>query len=121
MKLKQITLMLLMLLCITVANAQSKTNEIPTSEELASDLITKVKMAKEYFMTSTDAAAGTSFDERSDKLSTKVKALFTDYKVRMENADFKKAQLKKSSEGNVFIELKEIRRRLQYLNLPTDL
>ena len=121
MKAKKIIVTLVMLLSITISNAQAKASETPTLNELANDLVIKVKMAKEYFMTSTDGSAGISFDERSEKLSTKVKALFTEYKIRMENQGFKNAQLKSNDPNNVFIELPEVRRRLQYLNLPIDL
>lgn len=121
MKAKKIIVTVVMLLSITISSAQAKSSETPTLNELANNLVIKVKMAKEYFMTSTDAAAGTSFDERSEKLSTKVRALFIEYKVRMENPDFKNAQLKSNDPNNFFIELTEIRRRLQYLNLPIDL
>ena len=121
MKPKKIIVTLLMLFSITISSAQAKASETPMLNELANDLVIKVKMAKEYFMTSSDAAAGTSFDERSEKLSIKVRALFFDYKVRMENQDFKNALLKSNDPNNFFIELTEVRRRLQYLYLPIDL
>jgi hypothetical protein len=122
MNAKKIILCLVMLCSITIVKAQSNVNEVPSVTEMSGEMVTKVKLAKEYFMTSSDPDVGRTFDERIANLAKKVKGLFQDYR------DTRTAQIKKdvinTSEDIIAIlknEEKDIRQTLHYMNLPTDL
>jgi hypothetical protein len=122
MNAKKIILCLVMLCSITIVKAQSNVNKVPSVTEMSGEIVTKVKLAKEYFMTSTDPGVGRTFDERVENLSKKVKVLFQEYR------DTRTAQIKKdvvnTSEIVVAIIKEEelyIRQTLHYMNLPTDL
>jgi hypothetical protein len=122
MNAKKVVLCLLMLCSITIVKAQTAVNEVSLSTEMSGEIVTKVKLAKEYFMTSTDPDVGRTFDERTANLLKKVKVLFQDYR------DTRTAQIKKDSINSsqdirdvIENEEKNIRQVLHYMNLPTDL
>jgi hypothetical protein len=122
MNAKKVVLCLLMLCSITFVKAQTAVNEISLSTEMSGEIVTKVKLAKEYFMTSADPDAGRTFDERTANLSKKVKVLFQEYR------DTRTVQIKKDSINTsqdirdvIENEEKNIRQVLHYMNLPTDL
>jgi hypothetical protein len=122
MNAKKIILCLVMLCSITIVKAQSNVNKVPSVTEMSGEIVTKVKLAKEYFMTSTDPGVGRTFDERVENLSKKVKVLFQEYR------DTRTAQIKKDSINTsqdirdvIENEEKNIRQVLHYMNLPTDL
>jgi hypothetical protein len=118
---KKILLCLVMLCSITVVKGQASLNEVPTVVEITGELVTKVKLAKEYFMTSTDADAGKTFEERTTKLTAKVKALFNEYRNSRIHQNKKDSMKSEDSKESISSELKEVRQRLQYMNLPTDI
>jgi hypothetical protein len=122
MNAKKVVLCLLVLCSITFLKAQTAVNEVSLSTEMSGEIVSKVKLAKEYFMTSSDPDVGRTFDERIANLSKKVKGLFQEYR------DTRTAQIKKdvinTSEDIIAIiknEEKDIRQTLHYMNLPTDL
>jgi DNA-binding ferritin-like protein len=122
MNAKKVVLCLLMLCSITFVKAQTAVNEVSSVTEMSGEIITKVKLAKEYFITSTDPDVGRTFDERVANLSKKVKVLFQEYR------DTRTAQIKKDSINTsqdirdvIENEEKNIRQVLHYMNLPTDL
>jgi hypothetical protein len=122
MNAKKVVLCLLMLCSITFVKAQTAANEVSSVTEMSGEIVTKVKLAKEYFITSTDPDVGRTFDERVANLSKKVKVLFQEYR------DTRTAQIKKDSINTsqdirdvIENEEKNIRQVLHYMNLPTDL
>jgi DNA-binding ferritin-like protein len=122
MNAKKVVLCLLMLCSITFVKAQTAVNEVSSVTEMSGEIVTKVKLAKEYFITSTDPDVGRTFDERVANLSKKVKVLFQEYR------DTRTAQIKKDSINTsqdirdvIENEEKNIRQVLHYMNLPTDL
>jgi hypothetical protein len=118
---KKIIFCLVMLCSITFVKGQTSVNEVPSVVEMTGELVTKVKLAKEYFMTSTDADAGKTFEERSTKLTTKVKALFTEYKNSRTDQNNKNSMVSGDIKESISSELKDVRQKLQYMNLPSDL
>jgi hypothetical protein len=118
---KKIIFCLVMLCSITIVKGQTSLNEVPTVVEMTGELVTKVKLAKEYFMTSTDADAGKTFEERNNKLTAKVKALFNEFRDSRTDQIKKDAMISEDSKESISSELKEVRQRLQYMNLPSDL
>ena len=118
---KKIILCLIMLCSITIVKGQTIVNEVPTVVEMTGELVTKVKLAKEYFMTSTDADAGKTFEERTTKLTTKVKALFNEYRDSRTDQNKKGSMSSNDIKESISSELKVARLKLQYMNLPTDL
>ena len=118
---KKIIFCLVMLCSITIVKGQTSFNEVPTTVEMTGELVTKVKLAKEYFMTSADADAGKTFEERTTKLTTKVKALFNEYRDSRTNQNKKGSMMSNDIKESISSELKEVRQRLQYMNLPSDL
>ena len=118
---KKILLCLVMLCSITIVKGQTSVNEIPTVVGMTGELVTKVKLAKEYFMTSTDADAGKTFEERTTKLTAKVKALFNDYRNSRIDQNKKDSMKSEDSMESISSELKVARLKLQYMNLPSDI
>ena len=118
---KKIILCLIMLCSITIVKGQTTVNEVPTIVEMTGELVTKVKLAKEYYMTSTDADAGKTFEERTTKLTTKVKALFNEYRDSRTDQNKKGSMTSKDIKESISTELKVARLKLQYMNLPSDL
>jgi hypothetical protein len=110
-----------MLCSITIVKGPTSLNKAPTVVEMTRELVTKVKLTKEYFMTSTDADAGKTFEERSTKLTAKVKALFNEFKDSRTDQNKKDTMISEDSKNSISSELKEVRQRLQYMNLPSDL
>ncbi len=110
-----------MLCSITIVKGQTSANEIPTAVEMTGELVTRVKLAKEYFMTSTDADAGKSFEERTAKLTAKVKALFSEYRNSRIDQNKKDAMKSEDIKESISSELKVARLKLQYMNLPSDI
>jgi hypothetical protein len=122
MNAKKIILCLVMLCSITIVKAQSNVNEVPSVTEMAGEMVTKVKLAKEYFMTSYDVVAGKTFEERTANLTTKTKALFNEYRdVRTDQNKRALLAANKDIKESINNELRAIRQTLQYMNLPTDL
>jgi hypothetical protein len=121
MNAKKIIFCLVMLCSITIVKGQSSINEIPTVVEMTGELVTKVKLAKEYFMTSTDSDAGKTFEERINKLTAKVKELFTEYRNSRTNQNKKDSIKSEDSKESISSELKVARLKLQYMNLPSDI
>jgi len=118
---KKILLCFLMLCSITIVKGQTSVIEVPTVVEMTGELITKVKLAKDYFMTSMDADAGKTFEERTTKLTAKVKALFNEYRNSRTDQNKKNSMKSEDSKESINSELKEVRQRLQYMNLPSDI
>ena len=115
---KKIVLCLLMLCSITISKAQIVANEVPNITEMSGEIVTKVKLAKEYFMNSLDSYAGVTYEERTIKLTNKVKELFKDYRdARTNQSKNKNVDIKDLIANEVTI----IRQKLHYMNLPTDL
>jgi hypothetical protein len=120
MTIKKMLLFVFMLCSFTILSAQTKSNLEVESAEMEGHVITRVKLAKEYYMTSTDSDAGQTFDERTKRLSLKVKEIFNEYRE-------KRLYQNKSGTRNAALneliatELKHIRMSLNYMNLPTDL
>ncbi|OAB26918.1 hypothetical protein FBFR_12470 [Flavobacterium fryxellicola] len=110
-----------MLCSITIVKAQSNINEAPSVSEMAGEMITKVKLAKEYFITTNDKVAGKTFEQRISNLTTKTKALFNEYRVV--RTDLNRIGLfdTKDIKESINNELSAIRLTLHYMNLPTDL
>jgi hypothetical protein len=73
MNAKKVVLCLLMLASITFVKAQIAVNEVSSVTEMSGEIVTKVKLAKEYFITSTDPDAGRTFDERVANLSVGIR------------------------------------------------
>jgi hypothetical protein len=122
MNAKKSILCLVMLCSITIVKAQSNVNEVPSVTEMAGEMVTKVKLAKEYFMTSYDVVAGKTFEERTANLTTKTKALFNEYRdVRTDQNKRALLAANKDIKESINNELRAIRQTLQYMNLPTDL
>ena len=121
MNAKKILFCLVMLCSITIVKGQSSVNEVPTVVEMTGELVTKVKLAKEYFMTSTDADAGKSFEERTTKLTTKVRELFNEYRNSRANQNKKDSMYSGDIKESISSELKVARLKLQYMNLPSDI
>jgi hypothetical protein len=121
MNAKKIILCLVMLCSITIIKAQSNVNDAPSVSEMAGDMVTKVKLAKEYFMTSNDEAAGKTFEERTSNLTTKTKAIFNDYRLVRTEQNKKGLFETKDIKESINHELNLIRLTLHYMNLPTDL
>jgi hypothetical protein len=121
MEARKIILCVIMLCSITIVKGQTSVNEVPTVVEMTGELVTKVKLAKEYFMTSTDADAGKTFEERTTKLTAKVKALFNDYRKSRTDQNKKDSMYSGDIKESIISELKEARLKLQYMNLPSDL
>jgi hypothetical protein len=119
---KNLVLSLLLLFSMSIVKAQTAVNEVSLSIEMSGEIVTKVKLAKEYFMTSTDPDAGRTFDERTANLSKKVKVLFQEYRDTR-TAQIKKDSINTSQDIRYVIESEEknIRQVLHYMNLPTDL
>lgn len=69
----------LLLSCVSFANETVPDQPRPLSY-YSGELISQVKLAKEYYMTSTDPAAGNTFEERTANLSKKIKSLFETFK-----------------------------------------
>jgi hypothetical protein len=121
MNAKKIILCLVMLCSITIVKAQSNVNEVPSVTEMAGEMVTKVKLAKEYFMTSNDVVAGKTFEERTANLTTKTKALFNEYRdIRTDQNKRGLLATNKDIKESINNELRAIRQTLQYMNLPTD-
>ena len=118
---KKILLCLIMLCSITIVKGQASLNEVSTVVEITGELVTKVKLAKEYFMTSTDADAGKTFEELTTKLIAKVKVLFNEYRNSRTDQNKKDSMKSEDSKVSISSELKEVRQRLQYMNLPSDI
>lgn len=118
---KKILLCLIMLCSITIVKGQTIVNEVPTVVEMTGELVTKVKLAKEYFMTSTDADAGKTFEERTTKLTAKVKVLFNEYRDSRTDQNKKGSMSSKDIKESISSELKGARLKLQYMNLPSDI
>lgn len=57
-------------------------NPLPNGVDYSNEIISQVKVAKEYFMTSTDVAAGRTYEERVRNLSIAVKKLFENFLIR---------------------------------------
>jgi hypothetical protein len=121
MNAKKIILCLVMLCCITIVKAQSNVNEALSVSEMAGEMVTKVKLAKEYFMTSNDVVAGKTFEDRTANLSSKTKALFDEYRVVRTDQNKRGLFLSKDIKESINYELSIIRQTLHYMNLPTDL
>jgi hypothetical protein len=121
MNVKKILFCLVMLWSITIVKGQTSVNEVPTVVEMTGELVTKVKLAKEYFMTSTDADAGKTYEERTNKLTTKVKELFNDYRNSRIDQNKKVSIKSEDSMESISSELKVARLKLQYMNLPSDI
>lgn len=121
MDVKKIIFCLVMLCSITIVKGQTSVIEVPTVVEMTGELITNVKLAKDYFMTSTDVEAGKNFEERIAKLTTKVKALFNEYRDSRTEQNKKGFVKSKDSNERIIRELEEVRMRLQYMNLPSDI
>lgn len=79
---KNFILSLLLLFSISIAKSQTITNQVPPLSEFSGEIVSKVKLAKEYYMTSNDADAGRTFDERTANLSKKIKALFQEFREK---------------------------------------
>jgi multidrug resistance efflux pump len=118
---KKILFCLVMLCSITIVKGQASVNEVPTVIEMTGELVTKVKLAKEYFMTSTDVDAGKTYEERTNKLTAKVKELFTEYKNSRTEQNKKDSIKSQDSMESISSELKVARLKLQYMNLPSDI
>lgn len=117
---KKIILCLVMLCSITIGSAQTISNIEIDVADMEGHVITNVKLAKDYYMTSTDSDAGQTFDERTKRLSLKVKEIFNEYReLRL----YQNKSGTRSAAINEMIntELKRIRMSLNYMNLPTDL
>ena len=121
MNAKKILFCLVMLCSITIVKGQASVDEVPTVVEMTGELVTKVKLAKEYFMTSTDADAGKTFEERTTKLTAKVKALFNEYRNSRIDQNKKDSMNIEDSKESISSELKVARLKLQYMNLPSDI
>jgi hypothetical protein len=121
MNAKKILFCLVMLCSITIVKGQTSGNEVPTVVEMTGELVTKVKLAKEYFMTSTDSDAGKTFEERTNKLTAKVKELFTEYRNSRTNQNKKDSMYSGDIKESISSELKVARLKLQYMNLPSDI
>ena len=121
MNAKKILFCLVMLCSITIVKGQTSVNEVPTVVEMTGELVTKVKLAKEYFMTSTDSDAGKTFEERTNKLTTKVKELFNEYRNSRTNQNKKDSMYSGDIKESISSELKVARLKLQYMNLPSDI
>jgi hypothetical protein len=119
---KKVVLCLLMLCSITFLKAQTTANDLFVTTEMSSEIVTKVKLAKEYFMTSSDPDVGRTFDERIANLSKKIKVLFQEYR-ETRTAQIMKDVINTSQDIVAIIknEEKDIRQTLHYMNLPTDL
>ena len=117
---KKIILCLVMLCSFTVVSAQTKNNVEFDVSEMGGHIITRVKLAKEYYMTSTDSDAGQTFDDRTKRLSLKVKEIFNEYR-EMRLYQNKSGSRNPDINEMIATELKHIRLSLNYMNLPTDL
>lgn len=117
---KKMLLFVFMICSFTIVSAQTKSNVEIDVAEMEGHIITRVKLAKDYYMTSTDSDAGQTFDERTKRLSLKVKEIFNEYR---EMRLYQNKSGTKSAAINEMIntELKHIRLSLNYMNLPTDL
>jgi hypothetical protein len=122
MNAKKIILCLVMLCSITFLKAQTTANDLFVTTEMSGEIVTKVKLAKEYFMTSSDPDVGRTFDERTANLSKKIKVLFQEYR-ETRTAQIMKDVINTSQDIVAIIknEEKDIRQTLHYMNLPTDL
>ena len=121
MNAKKILFCLVMLCSITIVKGQASVNEVPTVVEMTGELVTKVKLAKEYFMTSTDADAGKTFEERTTKLTAKVKVLFNEYRNSRIDQNKRDSMKSEDSKESISSELEQVRMKLQYMNLPADI
>jgi len=82
MPLKNQILSLLLLFSISTAKSQTITNQVPSLSEFSGEIVSKVKLAKEYYMTSQDPDAGNTFEERTANLSKKIKSLFKEFREK---------------------------------------
>ncbi len=117
---KKIILCLVMLCSFTIVSAQTKSTIEIDSAEMEGHVISRVKLAKDYYMTSTDSDAGQTFDERTKRLSLKVKEIFNEYR-EMRLYQNKSGTRNAALNELIATELKHIRMSLNYMNLPTDL
>jgi len=56
------------------------TNQVHPLNELSGEMVSQVKLAKEYFMTSSDPAAGKDFEERTANLSKRIVQIFQNFR-----------------------------------------
>jgi hypothetical protein len=84
----------LLLLCFLLpaffAKAQSHlttqvSNTAPPVSQLSGDMVSEIKMAKEYYMTSNAPDAGQTYDERKKNLSTRTRKIFEDFSTKRTN------------------------------------
>jgi len=82
MSLKNIILSLMLLFSASVAKPQSITNQVPSISEFSGEIVSKVKLAKEYFMESNGPDVGRDFEERTANLSKRIVALFQEFREK---------------------------------------
>jgi|GEM_PF-5261179 len=83
MKIKNLLVILAMFPAMVFAQATPTTkvtNQVRPLNELSGEMISQVKLAKEYFMTSLDPAAGKDFEERTTNLSKRIANIFQKFK-----------------------------------------
>lgn len=79
---KLIALSLFLISNLAIAQSPKITNQVSSLSEYSGKIVSKVKLAKDYYMTSTDSAAGRNFEERTANLSIKIKMLFQDFREK---------------------------------------
>jgi hypothetical protein len=89
MKLKN-ALLVCLLLTGLLAKAQSHltsqvSNTPPPLSQSSGDMVSEIKMAKEYYMNSSAPDAGQTYDERKKNLSVRIKKIFEEFSTKRTN------------------------------------
>lgn len=77
-------MLLLMAMSAPLSAAQMvvTANPVPGAEQFIDELISRGKLAKDYFMTSTDEAAGKTFDERMGNLAKRIRVSLQEFAAK---------------------------------------
>lgn len=89
MKTKNLLMVLAMfpaMVLAQVAPTIKETNPVRPLKELSGEMTSQVKLAKEYFMTSLDPAAGKDFEERTANLSKRIANIFQNFRNHRKTA-----------------------------------
>ncbi len=73
---------LILFFSISLLKSQEITNTPPLISESIAEITSKIKLAKDYYMNSPDEDAGKTFEQRTAKLSEKIKSIFKDFKEK---------------------------------------
>lgn len=71
---------LILLFSISLLKSQEITNAPSPLSESITEMTSKIRLAKDYYMNSQDEDAGKTFEQRTAKLSERIKFLFKDFK-----------------------------------------